>query len=407
MEIKPYDKNAKQHPEKQVELIARSIQRFGWQQPIKLGLDGFIIVGHGRYMAYEKYGQKYSLKEPWVIDENGKTISGEPEQRKLTEAEEKAYRLADNQINALSGNDNSLVIEELKEIDLDNTGLVELTGYDRDLIIEPEENDDDVPEVPKEPISKLGDLYELGNHRVLCGDSTSMEDVSTLMQGLKADIVVTDPPYNTGMQGNPGDEKARLSHMFNDKIENWEQFLSDIFTNYILNTKGDCAFYVFIDWRKVGDIRQEMEKHMDVKNVIVWDKKVHGLGSDYKSTYELCIVGKKGNPEIQNRFGLDYQDIWRLQREMGRNKDHATAKPVELCEKPIKHASKADDIVMDLFLGSGSTLIASEKTQRACYGMELDPKYVDVIVSRYVKYTGNNQIIKNGELITWQEDQQN
>jgi site-specific DNA-methyltransferase (adenine-specific) len=122
-------------------------------------------------MAYEKYGQKYSLKEPWVIDENGKTISGEPEQRKLTEAEEKAYRLADNQINALSGNDNSLVIEELKEIDLDNTGLVELTGYDRDLIIEPEEKDDDVPEVPKEPISKLGDLYELGKHRVLCGES--------------------------------------------------------------------------------------------------------------------------------------------------------------------------------------------------------------------------------------------
>jgi len=246
-------------------------------------------------------------------------------------------------------------------------------------------------------------LYELGEHRVLCGDSTKLEDVERLMDGKKADVVVTDPPYNTGMEGKPNDEKAWLSHMFNDKIENWEVFLSDVFGNYYATTKGDCAFYVFIDWRRVNDIRSEMEKHMDVKNVIVWDKKVHGLGSDYKSTYELCIVGKKGKPEINNRYGLEYQDIWRLQREMGRNKDHATAKPVELLVKPISHASKAGDIVLDLFLGSGSTLIASEKTGRICYGMELDPKYVDVIVQRYVDYTGSATIKKNGQEITWQK----
>jgi DNA modification methylase len=215
-----------------------------------------------------------------------------------------------------------------------------------------------------------------------------MEDVERLMDGKKADCVVTDPPYNTGMEGKPSDEKAWLSHMFNDSIENWPEFLTDVFGNYYAVTKGDCAFYVFIDWRRVNDIRSEMEKHMDVKNVIVWDKKVHGLGSDYKSTYELCIVGKKGKPEINNRFGLDYQDIWRLQREMGRNKDHATAKPVELLVKPISHASKSDDIVLDLFLGSGSTLIAAEKTGRICYGMELDPKYVDVILKRWEDYTG-------------------
>ena len=227
------------------------------------------------------------------------------------------------------------------------------------------------------------------------------------MDGKKADLVVTDPPYNTGMQGKPNDEKAWLSHMFNDKIENWEQFITDFLTNYYNNTKGECAFYVFIDWRKVNDIRSKMEDLMDVKNVIVWDKKVHGLGSDYKSTYELCIVGKKGNPEISNRYGLDYQDIWRLQREMGRNKNHATAKPVELLEKPITHASKQDDVVLDLFLGSGSTLIASEKTGRICYGMELDPKYMDVIVQRYVDYTGNENIIRNGEPIVWKKIQKN
>ena len=145
---------------------------------------------------------------------------------------------------------------------------------------------------------------------------------------------------------------------------------------------------------------------MDVKNVIVWDKVVHGLGSDYKSTYELVVVGKKGKPEINNRYGLDYQDIWRVQRTMGRNKDHATAKPVALLEKPIIHASKEDDIVLDLFLGSGSTLIASQKTGRICYGMELDEKYIDVIVQRYVDYTGNTSINLNGSVVEWEKSRQ-
>ena len=384
MEIRPYEKNQKKHPKKQIEQVANSIKEFGMNQPIVVDKQGVIIVGHGRYEALKLL--KWEIKPEWV-----KTVD-------LTEEQAKAYRLADNKLNE-SEWDMALVIEELKGL---SEPMLELTGFDKDLIIEADEKDDEVPETPEEPQSKLGDLYELGEHRVLCGDSTKIEDVERLMDGKKADMVVTDPPYNTGMQGKE-DDSTWLSHMFNDKIENWEQFLQDIFASYIAYTKGDCAFYVFIDWRRVNDIRSEMEKHMDVKNVIVWDKKVHGLGSDYKSTYELCIVGKKGKPEIQNRYGLDYQDIWRLQREMGRNKDHATAKPIELLEKPIKHASKADDVVLDLFLGSGSTVIASQKTGRICYGMELDPKYVDVIVQRYVDYTGNNKIKLNGKEIIWQK----
>ena len=395
MDIKPYAKNAKKHPQKQIDQLAAIVREVGWRQPILVNQQGVIVAGHGRW---ETYQQNKELKEPWVIDDKGQTIMGEAETTPLTEQQEKAYRLADNKL-AETDVDMGLVLEELKELE----ELAPLTGYDMDLLIEPDEADDEVPEVPEEPQSKLGDLYELGEHRVLCGDSTKLEDVERLMDGKKADVVVTDPPYNTGMEGKPNDEKAWLSHMFNDKIENWEVFLSDVFGNYYATTKGDCAFYVFIDWRRVNDIRSEMEKHMDVKNVIVWDKKVHGLGSDYKSTYELCIVGKKGKPEINNRYGLEYQDIWRLQREMGRNKDHATAKPVELLVKPISHASKAGDIVLDLFLGSGSTLIASEKTGRICYGMELDPKYVDVIVQRYVDYTGSATIKKNGQEITWQK----
>lgn len=400
MEIKLYEKNAKKHPEKQLKQLAKIVKEVGWRQNVEVNQKGVIIAGHGRYLAWEKYKDEYKLPDIWITDDTGATIQGEHATKPLTEEQEKMWRIADNTVNAMSDMDLNLAMEDLKEM---SDEMLNLTGYSKDLLVEEDQKDDEVPETPEEPKSKLGDLYEFGGHRVLCGDSTKIDDVEKLMDGQKADLVVTDPPYNTGMQGKPGDEKARLSHMFNDKIENWEQFIKDFLANYYANTKGECAYYVFIDWRKVNDIRAGMEELMDVKNVIVWDKKVHSLGSDYKSTYELCIVGKKGNPEISNRFGLDYQDIWRLQREMGRNKDHATAKPVELLEKPIKHASKEDDIVLDLFLGSGSTLIASQKTGRICYGMELDVKYCDVIVQRYVDYTGNATIKKNGQEIIWQK----
>lgn len=382
-DVKPYQKNAKKHPEKQIKLIAESIKRFGFDSPIIIDKNNEIIAGHGRLEAAKLLG----LKEiPFIRKEN------------LTDEEVKAYRLADNKI-AESEWDMSLAIDELKGL---GDEMFDLTGFDRDLLIEDDGKDDLLPENPP-AVSKIGDLYELGEHRVLAGDATKKEDVASLMGGVLADLVITDPPYNTGMEGKPNDEKARLSHMFNDKIENWEQFLKDIFTNFYNFTKGQCAFYVFIDWRRVGEIKSELEKLMDVKNVIVWDKQVHGLGSDYKSTYEHCVVGKKGKPEIHNRYGLDYQDIWRLQREMGRNKAHATAKPIELLEKPIKHASKEDDIVLDLFGGSGSTLIACEKTSRVGYLMELDEKYIDTIVQRYVDYTGNENIFKNGEPIIWKQ----
>jgi len=185
--------------------------------------------------------------------------------------------------------------------------------------------------------------------------------------------------------------------MFNDSYtpEQWEDFLAAVFSNYFAFTKGEAAFYVFIDWRRVGDIRKYMERIMKVSNVIVWDKVVHGLGSDYKYTYELIVVGKKGNPEIHNRYEQEYQDVWHVQRKIGKNEDHATAKPVELCAKPVKHASKQDDIVLDLFGGSGSTLIACEQLKRKCYMMELDPQYVRVIIDRWEKLTGKKAVLQS------------
>jgi DNA modification methylase len=263
--------------------------------------------------------------------------------------------------------------------------------------LEAEEDDYEMPDEVHTDIV-LGDLFEIGEHRLLCGDSTDSDQVAKLMNGDKADLVVTDPPYNTGMKPN-GDAKARLSHMFNDSFtdKEWEDFIVGFFSNYNIYTKGQCAFYVFIDWRRVGDIKLGLEKIADVKNIIVWDKQVHGLGSDYKSTYELCVVGKKGKPDINNRFGLDYQDIWRVQRQMGRVKEHATQKPIELLSKPIKHASKQDDIVFDLFLGSGSTMVAAHQLQRKCYGMELDPKYCQVIIDRMLKLDPALTVKRNGQ----------
>ena len=384
-EIKPYEKNAKIHPKKQIEQVANSIKRFGWVQPLVIDKDNNLVIGHCRLEA----AKLLDIKEvPTLRVEN------------LSEQEIQALRLADNKLNE-SEWDMDLALPELKGLDEE---LFDLTGFDKDILIEPDDKDNEVPDVPAEPQSKLGDLYELRKHRVLCGDSTKIEYVEKLMNGRKADMVLTDPPYNTGMSGKDN-VKARLSQMFNDKIKNWEKFIKDFINNLFAVTKENCVFYIFIDWRRVQDIKREMELLMNVKNVIVWDKIVHGLGSDYKSTYELCIVGKKGNPKIHNRFGTDYQDIWRVQRKIGRNEMHATVKPLELLEKPIKHGSKEKDIIVDLFLGSGSTLIAAEKTGRICYGMEIDPKYIDVIVQRYVDYTGNNKIKKNGKEIIWKQEE--
>lgn len=378
--IKLYEKNAKKHPDQQLKLIATSLREYGWRQPIVVDKNDEIIVGHGRYLAYQKFPD--GIKEPWVIKADD-----------LTPEQVRGYRLMDNKSNE-SDWDMALAIEELK--DLDKLGFdISLTGFDRDLLITPDEKDDVIPtNVPTR--AKLGYVWALGPHRVMCGDSTDKEAVARLMEGKKADMVFTDPPYNTGMK--PKDDSSRMSHVFQDAFteEEYDSLITKSVENCFENTKGEAAFYVCIDWRRGGQIKSIMEKFMPVKNVIVWDKVVHGLGGDYKFTYELIVVGKKGNPKIENRYGQEYQDIWRVQRKIGRNEEHATAKPIELCEKPLKHASKQDDLVLDLFLGSGSTLIAAEKTGRICYGMEIDPKYVDVILKRYEEYTGKTAEKSNG-----------
>lgn len=376
--IKPYERNNKKH-DKNVDRIADSIKRNEYIAPIIVDEKNIILAGHWRKLALDKLG----IKEIEVLQVTW-----------LTDKQKADFRIADNRTTELSEWDYDAVLKEIEEFWLEEL-KIDFPDLDFDAVDLNEEAEDEVPDMDNvEIIVQKGDIFQLWDHRLMCWDATRIEDINKLMDGNKADEVVTDPPYNTWMQWKPKDEKARLSHMFNDSIENRPQFLDDVFTNYNLVTKWDCAFYVFIDRRRVNDIKAVMESIMDVKNVIVWDKKVHWLWSDYKFTYELCVVWKKGKPEIQNRYWLDYQDIRRLQREMWRNKDHATAKPVELIEKPITHASKQDDIVLDLFMWSGTTAIAAEKLNRKCYWLELDPKYIQVILKRYHDYTKWQREIK-------------
>ena len=384
-DIKSYPKNAKKHPPKHIKQIADSIKEFGMHQPIVVDKQGVIIVGHGRYEACKLLGIEPEIK---VVD--------------LTEEQAKAYRLADNKLNE-SEWDLSLVIEELKLL---SPEMLDLTGFDSDLLITPDEADDLVPDVPEEPQSKLGDLYELGAHRVFCGDSTKREDVEKLMDGKKAELLMTDPPYGALKIFLDDDKKVVGIDSFKDgkKIKA---------TKYKGDYQGEQVFKI--------EPMLEVVDALGIKRRIIW-------GGNYFSgvlpstTSWICwdkTGGQRNIKTIFSQFELAWTNVvgtaklfsylWlgffregeRIQRE------HPTQKPIALYQWILTEWAQEEDIILDLFLGSGSTLIAAEKTGRICYGCEISESYCDVIVSRYCQYVGNNEILKNGEKILWEDHEQN
>lgn len=373
--IIPYEKNAKKHPKKQVEQIAASIREFGFNQPIVVDKNNVIIVGHGRFEAAKLLG----LDEVPAI------------QLDLTEQQAKSYRLADNKLNETDW-DMELVIEELKTLD---ENYLELSGFDADLIIELDEKDDEAPKAPNEPQSKLGDLYELGVHRLLCGDSTNIESVEKLMDGKKADMVFTDPPYGVDYVSRVDiDKRKDWGGIKNDDLKGKEL---QSFINDALGYHWQSASkYICCNWQSVKDFFEAIGMP---NSLIVWDKKSIGLGANYRSQHEFILFWGKLNHRNES-------NVWSLKRDPTGEYTHPTQKPVELIVRAIINSSEEDNLVFDAFLGSGSTLIAAQKSNRKCYGMELDPKYVDVIVQRYVDYTGNEKIIKNGNPIKWQVKKQ-
>lgn len=393
MNITPYAKNAKKHPEQQLRQIAASLKRFGWQQPIVVDKDGVIIVGHGRWQAREMFPD--GLTEPWITDNEGKTLFGK-QGRKLTKKEVNAYRLADNKLNE-SDWDMELAVEELK--DLDDPELQRMTGFDLDLLIDSDEKDDEVPGTPEEPKSKLGDLYELGEHRVLCGDSTKPEDVEKLMDGKKADLFLTDPPYNVDYTGKTKDA-LKIDNDKKDDVD-FRQFLVDAYTCADAYMKAGAVFYIWHADSEGYNFRGAAHDiGWKVRQCLIWNKQTMVMGrQDYHWKHEPCLYGWKEGTHL---WAADRKQTTVLNFDRpSRSEFHPTMKPVELIAYQVTNNTKGEDIVLDSFLGSGSTLIASEKTGRICYGMELDPKYVDVIVQRYVDYVDNPSVKLNGKTIEW------
>ena len=387
--IKPYENNPRNNDDA-VEAVANSIKEFGWQQPIVVDKDNMIIVGHTRYKAAKK------LK----LDEVPITVAD-----KLTPEQVKAYRLADNKVGELADWDDNLLNAELIGIDgLDMSDF----GFDinEDAFIDEESKeaveDDFEEEVPEEPKSKRGQIYKLGNHRLMCGDSTSSEDVAALMGGDKADLLLTDPPYNVDYSsknfGRDKNSKTRVNNQIsNDKMDDQDfyEFLHKVFSNAKDNMKLGAAFYIwYADSATVQFNKAANDSDLIVKENLIWNKNQFVLGrQDYQYKHEPCLYGwVKGG---SHSWYSDRKQTTILNFDKPVRSDlHPTMKPIPLFDYQIKNSSKTDDIVLDLFGGSGTTLMACEQNERNAYLMEYDPRYVDVIIDRWEKFTG-----KKAELI--------
>ena len=340
----------------------------------------------------------------------------------MNDEQANAYRLADNKLNE-SEWDMALVIDELKQLSIP---MLELTGFNKDLIIETDDNADVIPEnVPAR--SKLGDLYELGQHRVLCGDSTQQEAVLRLMDGKRADMVFTDPPYNVNYSGR-GENTSNT--ILNDKMsdDGFDKFLIDVFKRYSELSKDGAGWYVFHSSSTQHQFQRAIESvGWKVKNQIIWNKNVASMGwGDYRWKHEPMFYCGKENTQfygdrthttvleipkdeqkalkwLRYQKELDakgFNTVWSIKRESIMSYLHPTQKPVELIQYVMRNSSKQGDIVVDLFGGSGATLIACEKMNRVGYLMELEGRYVDVIVQRYVDYVDNPVVKCNGKDIT-------
>jgi DNA modification methylase len=375
----PYVGNSRTHSDDQVAQIAASIKEFGWTNPVLLDGDNGVIAGHGRILAARKLGYK-----------DVPTI----ELSYLTEAQKKAYVIADNKLALNAGWDEAVLLAEfegLKDAGYD----LSLTGFSGDEIknLKPEiindglTDEDAVPDVPDEPKTKLGDIYQLGNHRLMCGDSTSIDAVDKLMDGNKADMVFTDPPYGVDYDGGHATEKRRTKLDNDDKTLMYAGALP---IAYMVSKEGAALYLWFAD-RFAKDVLTALEEcNYKVRTWIIWNKNLAqfgAIGAQYKPKHEPCIYAfKKGHAPYWNGPNNEVT-VWDVKRH-SKNEFHPTQKPVELPERALQNNSKAGDIVLDLFGGSGSTMIAAEKIGRKACLMELDPKYCDVIVKRWEDFTG-------------------
>jgi DNA modification methylase len=390
----PYARNARTHDEGQVSQIAGSIAEFGFINPILVGDDNVIIAGHGRLLAAQQLGLE---KVPVIVLGH------------LTEAQRRALVIADNKIAENAGwNEELLQLElaELQELDFD-LSLIGFSDEELDALLESEPEpglteDDTVPEVEAQAVSRPGDLWILGGHRLLCGDATNADDMARLMDGQLADMVFTDPPYNVDY-GNSAKDKMRGKdrRILNDNLgEGFYGFLQAALANLLEVTKGAC--YVAMSSSELDTLQQAFrDAGGKWSTFIIWAKNTFTLGrSDYQRQYEPILYGWREGSEHFWCGARDQGDVWFFNKP-AKNDLHPTMKPVELVERAVRNSSKSRDTVLDPFGGSGSTLIACEKSGRQARLIELDPKYVDVIVRRWQEYTGEDAVLgESGETFT-------
>lgn len=442
----PNPKNPNKHPKKQIELLAKIIKSQGWRAPITVSKrSGFIVRGHGRLEAAQLLGME-SVPVDWQDYES--------------EAAEYADLIADNRLSELSEIDNDLMADLLREVDDEFT---ELTGYtDEEIAVllaeSPdviEEDDYDAAEAYdsiKEPITQEGDIWILGNHRLLCGDSTRQNDAECLVGGDLADMCFTDPPYNVAYEGKTKDKLGIKNDSMSDV--QFDDFLAQVYDVIYNSLRPGAPVYV-CHADSYGHLFRSnfVQSGLLLKEVIVWVKNTMVLGrQDYQWKHEPILYGwkpgashswyggrkqttvidenipleivKDGDEFILN-FSSDQGDvivrvpefkvegcgddaldtIWRFNKPL-RNGEHPTMKPIELCARGIRNSSKKGDIVFEPFGGSGSTLIAAEQLDRRCYCIELDPKYCDVIVNRYIQFKGNDSDVsleRNGKLMKYKD----
>ena len=370
----PYARNSRTHSDAQVQQIASSIKEFGFTNPILIDETNGIIAGHGRLLA----AQLLKIKSVPCIRLGY-----------LSESQKRAYVIADNKLALNAGWDDELLSLELRDLQLNDFDL-SLTGFNEDELakllveaVEGQTDPDDVPEVQETAITVLGDIWTLGNHRLMCGDSTSIDTVEKLMDGQKANMVFTDPPYGVEYQSN-----MRIKSEKFDVIKNDDKFL-DI--SPIIEMFSNGWVFVWTSWKVQNKWINLFEDFGYPTNIVIWHKHGGGIGDlkrTFSSDYEVALVWHRGAELCGKRIG----SVWSINKDAALKYIHPTQKPVSLSEEAIDKTTKINSLILDLFGGSGSTLIGAEKTNRKSYLMELDPKYCDLIIRRWQNFTGRKAV---------------
>lgn len=405
-DIRPYKSNPKLHKNKQIQQIVNSISEFRFNNPILIDEENIIIAGHGRLLAAKHLNM---LQVPAI------------QLTHLSEAQKRAYRIADNKLTENGEWDFDLLKLEFEDLDsLELDFNLDITGFDTadiDIMLDeslidkdskPDERANSVPFIPEnEILSKEGDIWQLGKHRIICGNSLDKAVFELLFQDKKASMVFTDPPYNVRVDGHVcglGKIKHKEFSMASGEMseQEFQDFLTKNFTLLKNYSSVSSIFFICMDWRHIKEIINAAGSIFDeFKNLCIWNKDNGGMGSLYRSKHELVFVFKNGKaPHANNvelgRHGRYRTNVWDYPgvNSFGKGdlKLHPTVKPVEMVRDAILDVSDRGDIVLDSFLGSGSTLIAAEQSGRVCYGIELEPLYIDTTVRRWQELTGKSAI---------------